>query len=56
MEYIKSTDFDQSIAMEDIFYCFENAYSKADYNVGFDNDQMFESNPHFYLNSSYNSL
>ena len=54
MEYIKSTDFDQSIAMEDIFYCFENAYSRADYNVGFDNDQMFESNPHFYLNSSDN--
>ena len=54
MEYIKSTEFDQSTAMEDIFYCFENAYSKADYNVGYDNDQMFESNPHFYLNSSDN--
>ena len=54
MEYLKCNDFDQQTAISDIFYCFSNANTKADYNVGKDNDQMFVRNPHFYLNPSDN--
>ena len=54
MNYIRTTEFSKNRAYRDIFYCLNNANTRADYTVGQDNDKFFVDNPHFYLNPSDN--